>query len=287
MMKKILFYILHVINMLRCKKIMYENRNKIYKYDAAICAIAKCEDDYLEEWIDYHLQIGFQHIFLVDNNDSDSVEKLLNKYVDEGYLTILPFRGIPHVQAQAYEYVTQFYGEETKWLALIDIDEFFVMKRHNSIIQLLKEYEDIPSISVNWLCFGCNGHICKSEGDVVKRFTRPASLSKSNLINYAVKSIIRPSIFIKIYDASFRNVHRWSLPTFNEKRQIIHQNTHKPSYECLYINHYYTKSYEEFKKKRQRGTAMFKMSTQDYDSFFLVNEKELEKDIDIYENSLL
>lgn len=277
---------MHIINVLRCKKILYKSRYNIYKYDAAICAIAKWEDEYLEEWIDYHLMIGFQHIFLVDNNESNSVEKLLDRYVVEGSLTIIPFRGIPHVQAQAYEYVTHFFGEQIKWLALIDIDEFFVLKKHSSIIELLREYEDVPAIAVNWLCFGCNGHIRKSEGSVMDRFTKPANTSESYIINHAIKSIIRPIVFIKIYDASFRNVHRWSLPTFNEKRQIVYQNTIKPSYEHLYINHYYTKSYEEFKKKCQRGDAMFKISIRDHKLFFQINGDGLRAEIDRYERSL-
>lgn len=264
---------------------MHQARNINYKYSTGICAIAKWEDEYLAEWIDHHIKIGFQHIFLVDNNDNDNIELLLEEYIKRGILTIIPFRGIPHVQAQAYEYVTQFYGDNVKWMAYIDIDEFFVLKKHKSIIDLLKEYEDIPSISVNWMCYGSNGQIYKKEGTVMERFSIPSSMEKSKKANYAVKSICRPYVFNRIYDASFRNVHRWSLPTYNEKREIIYQNTHKPSFDKIILNHYVTKSYEEYRKKRNRGSAMFiGDSHYNYEVFFAnANDESMIDEIEKYE----
>lgn len=287
-MKTLFFYVMHIISMLRCKKVMREAFDVNFKYEAAICAIAKWENEYLAEWIEHHIKIGFQHIFLVDNNDDDSIESLLKVYLQKGVLTIIPFRGIPHVQAQAYEYVTQFYGDNVKWMAYIDIDEFFVLKKNKSIIDLLKEYEDIPSISVNWMCYGANGQIYKKEGSVMARFSVPSNLEKSKRANFAVKSISRPYIFNRIYDASFRNVHRWSLPTFNEKREIIYQNTHKPSYTKIVLNHYVTKSYEEYRQKRNRGSAMFVGNYHyDYDVFFAnANDESMKNEIEQYEKMI-
>ena len=34
-----------------------------------IVAIAKMEQDYIEEWVKYHLHLGFDQIFLYDNED--------------------------------------------------------------------------------------------------------------------------------------------------------------------------------------------------------------------------
>lgn len=34
----------------------------------ALVCIAKDEDDYLKEWVDYHLRIGFDEIFVYQNN---------------------------------------------------------------------------------------------------------------------------------------------------------------------------------------------------------------------------
>ena len=60
---------------------------------SAICAIARNECEYLEEWITYHLDLGFTHIFLYDNNDAgdDSVRMLLQSMPAAGqYAAAMP-----------------------------------------------------------------------------------------------------------------------------------------------------------------------------------------------------
>ena len=36
--------------------------------NTAICCIAKYENRYLKEWVDYHMELGFDQIFIFDNN---------------------------------------------------------------------------------------------------------------------------------------------------------------------------------------------------------------------------
>ena len=36
---------------------------------AVICAIAKFEYNYIYEWVEYHLNLGFDKIVIYDNND--------------------------------------------------------------------------------------------------------------------------------------------------------------------------------------------------------------------------
>ena len=37
----------------------------------AIAAIFKHENDYLQEWIEFHRLVGFDHFFLYDNDGSE------------------------------------------------------------------------------------------------------------------------------------------------------------------------------------------------------------------------
>ena len=46
---------------------MVEKENKQIK--VALCCMAKKENLYLREWVEYHLEMGFTHIFIYDNND--------------------------------------------------------------------------------------------------------------------------------------------------------------------------------------------------------------------------
>ena len=45
-----------------------------------IVAIAKFEQDYIEEWVLYHLALGFERIYLYDNEDTPIYSKILKKY---------------------------------------------------------------------------------------------------------------------------------------------------------------------------------------------------------------
>ena len=56
---------------------------------SAIRAIARNEEDYLLEWINYHLNLGFDHIFLCDNNnlENESTYRLCKEQPWEKYIT--------------------------------------------------------------------------------------------------------------------------------------------------------------------------------------------------------
>ena len=45
----------------------------------AICCIAKNENYYINDWVKYHLDLGFDHIYIYDNNDGDDN---IGRYID-------------------------------------------------------------------------------------------------------------------------------------------------------------------------------------------------------------
>ena len=74
-----------------------EKRSDVSKKDAVICAIALHEERYIDEWIQYHLALGFSHIYLYDNSN-DHILK--NKNSDK--ITIIHFPGKVK-QMEAYQ----------------------------------------------------------------------------------------------------------------------------------------------------------------------------------------
>ena len=48
----------------------------------AIVCIAKKEEDYIEEFVRYHLALGFKIIYVYDNEDVPVYETLLKNYKD-------------------------------------------------------------------------------------------------------------------------------------------------------------------------------------------------------------
>ena len=99
----------------------------------AIVCIAKKEDNYIREWIDYHTKLGFDHFFIYENNWRSNL--------DLPNVTCIPWDG-NEKQLPAYNDAIKKLTGEYKWAAFIDVDEFFALKRHDNIKDLLYSYHD-------------------------------------------------------------------------------------------------------------------------------------------------
>jgi hypothetical protein len=220
-----------------------------------LCAIAKDEDDYLDEWIEYHLRIGADHIYLYDNNDQPRYYALAEIY--PGRLTVFHVPG-RCMQMAAYEHFRQFarqlspVGAPT-WVAYIDIDEFIVI-RGKTLPELLASHGPAAgALGLNWVLFGNNGHTTAAGRSVLQRFTR-----RQHGVNPHIKWIVRladlkgmvsphhgvfstPGAFATDCDGTHIPENGPYHPDGNDRVACIH--------------HYFTKSNEEFKQKCLRGRA--------------------------------
>jgi hypothetical protein len=52
----------------------------------AICVLIKNEHDYLKEWVDYHLNLGIDEIFLFEDYDSLSHSQIINPYKEKVHI---------------------------------------------------------------------------------------------------------------------------------------------------------------------------------------------------------
>lgn len=226
---------------------------------SAICAVARNENDYLLEWIEYHLDMGFDKIFLYDNNNpsDDSVYTLLSSYISEQKVKIIDYRGRKNFQLEAYNECYNNYGLSFDWIAFIDLDEFITFGPQagtDNINSFLKEFASFDVIEINWMVYNDNGKILKEEGGVIERFPKPANLSHP--INKHVKSIVRTNRTL----AFVRNPHcvDGDLRIVDDSMNVILKSEpfKEPSYKRLYIRHYNTKTLEEFILcKIHRGAA--------------------------------
>ena len=74
----------------------------------ALTCIAKDEDFYIQEWIDYNLKLGFDQIFIYENNWTCNV--------NHPNVTKIPFPG-PSKQLQAYNHFLNTYGNQFDYVA--------------------------------------------------------------------------------------------------------------------------------------------------------------------------
>ena len=112
----------------------------------ALVCIARNEDRYINEWIEYHLRLGFDHIFVyVDLWKFDSVWD--NVTVIQ--VSRLKYR---YPQIPVYNEALETLYPEYDWVAIFDVDEFLVLKIHNNIKEFLAD--KTCSVGINWVLFG-------------------------------------------------------------------------------------------------------------------------------------
>jgi hypothetical protein len=112
-----------------------------------ICAIAKDEDNYINEWIDYHLGIGFDFIVVYMNNWRYS-GKPLPKNVQ-----LVPADG-EIMQLPAYNHFVRETRGNMDFAAFIDIDEFIALRDDKNVKDCLRRYADTPGLFLNWINMG-------------------------------------------------------------------------------------------------------------------------------------
>jgi hypothetical protein len=254
----------------------------------AICSIAKNENNYLLEWVTYHINLGFSHIYIYDNNDEDGeqIEDVLEEHLGNNVF-IIDCRGKKRHQATAYTEFYQLFGDQYHWVAYIDIDEFITFTNKSKLLYIedyLKTIKGFDIIHLNWMSYGDNEIVEYDSNNVLERFTKPLPFDKCIQYNFPennhVKSIIKGRLNL---DGVQITPHSPSgnFSICDEMGIKRSENSYfKPfSYEVAYIRHFTTKTIYEWLKKIARGRATVNSKSDLYsiDRFFKYNEKTIEK----------
>lgn len=239
------------INALRLRRQLRKDMTLPETY-LAVCAIAKDEGPYLREWIEWHRKQGVEKFYFYDNGSSDETREILNPYIEAEIVEYNFFPGRKK-QLEAYDACLARHRLDTRWIAFIDIDEFIVPLRRETVREYLKCMEDFPSVEINWLIYGSNGEIHKSDRPVMERFTRHSE--SDHVLNRHVKSIVNPR---RIYNMigcheAARIDGRAADSNGNPVKVSFRDRT--PVQDVIRINHYAVKSREEFREKQCRGRA--------------------------------
>lgn len=222
------------------------------KYYSAICLIIRDENEYLQEWVRHHFRIGFEHIYIYSHNCkipiSETVQTRLKRSEREK-ITVIEWNGRhKHAQDEAYYHCLKTYGTQAEWIAFIDTDEFIVLKQDASINDFLKRYENVGGIYMNWVMFNANGQEKHEEGSVMERFTQVFP----DFQQYG-KLIVRADRVRKMYIHEADYI--MDFHTVDEARNPVIGRRHLDHTDFIQCNHYYTKSWEEWKRKISRGVA--------------------------------
>jgi len=228
-------------------------RERKYTFYLAMCAIAKNEGRYLQEWVEYHKMLGVEKFYIYDNESTDNTEDILKPYVDKGLVEYTFLPGLK-MQLKAYKDCVRKHKRDATYIAFLDIDEFIVPLKHKTIPDYLESLGKISGVQINWIVYGSGGAKTRTNGFVIDRF-RDHSLP-DNPLNHHVKSIVNPRRILGIFSAH-RPVLLGQYVDEDGKRVKESFWTRPPKTSKIRVNHYAIKSYEEFLEKRSRGRARF------------------------------
>jgi hypothetical protein len=219
-------------------------------------AIVKNEAQYIQEWLYFHSMLGVKHFYIYDNNSSDSTAELLRRY--NSVTTIAWPQEEAKTQRVAYAHALTTFGSESRWMVFIDADEFVFPTRYDTLPEALSKYEDLPGLVVPWRMFGHSGHRTRPAGLVIENYTKTVQLPHPQISqrDYGflrkVKSIVDPTRVKGV------NPHVFLTDggVFHTPNRQLWSKDHPCSPaedDHILLNHYFSKSEEEFEAKVDRG----------------------------------
>ncbi|MBE6440971.1 MAG: hypothetical protein E7022_01400 [Desulfovibrio desulfuricans] len=173
---------------------------------ACICAIARDEDpEDLKEWLWYHLGLGFERAIIYDNNSRKPIAATLAAEVAAGLAEVVPFPQREAPQLSAYFHALRQWKGRCRWLAFLDIDEFFVPLAAPApgtkgrsrggvpdVRDILAMYEPFAGIAAHWLVMGSSGHVRRPPGGAVRNYRQPCGWSPSTRVSSGRKRPCAP-----------------------------------------------------------------------------------------------
>jgi hypothetical protein len=132
------------------------------RYGLSIVSIFQDEAPYLREWIEFHKMMGVQHFVLIDDRSTDDFLDVLRPYRQAGEVELLRRACPPELQVRSWRnFQCQVLREQcarlrgvSRWVALIDADEFIVPASGENLPDYLKEHEDCGAVYIRWEPFG-------------------------------------------------------------------------------------------------------------------------------------
>jgi len=233
----------------------------------ALCAIAKNENLYIREWVEYYKNIGISKIFLYDNNelDGEKFEEVINDYIKNDFVEVIDRRGIiknvndgkKGSTTQGDAYYDCYYNNYKKynWMFFFDIDEFLSIDyKYSNIFEFLNDFNEYDGIKIQWRMFGDNGNLFYENKPVIERF-----LSKNNIgYDRQQKSILKCREYdfdLKFSAHGIINKELFIVNVIKQKVKHIYWDSKAYSDLPVYLNHFYSKSTEEYIKRKYNKTS--------------------------------
>ncbi len=223
----------------------------------ALVTRLKHEDFYIREWLEYHLLVGVEHFFLYDMDGGQGQAAILEPYEEAGVVTRIPWshyegtrldrkraRFRHNKSSLAHRHFARNFRRRVCWAQKIDGDEFLYPLKGDDVIGPLRVFDRdrVRGIRVPRLDFGDSRHERRPPGLAIESYLRREA-TRSSHKDMANGAFLSGNHFR-------RGSHNWSY-SLHRRGSLVAPD----GLETLRINHYFTKSFEEFQiRQNDNGT---------------------------------
>ena len=206
--------------------------------------------------------MGINKIFIYDNNDKndEKFELVLKNYVDNGFVEIIDVRGKIAAQINAMEDCRKNNFKKFDWLIFFDMDEFIYLKNYPNIKDFLNQkiFNKCQRIQLNWYIHTDNNLLFYDNRTLKERFPEKKKEKNGQQLpgSRLIKSILKGNIDIKINLNHELNNKLITCDGFGEIIKNPGAKADKTDHIYYYIDHYWSKSTEEFTNKLIKGDAI-------------------------------
>lgn len=190
----------------------------------SIVSIFWNESKYLKEWIEFHLLIGVDKFYLVNNNSTDNYLDVLSGYINSGVVVLSNITTNIHnndpSRSNEVSLVNDWVKELNRialtcnedWVIHVSTDEFIYPVNENNLKDVLKTTpNNVGEISVNWSMFGNNNIELKDDELLIDKI-RIGSYD-NNISNLHVKPIMRQKAIQYIPSVHFSSLKKGFIKT--------------------------------------------------------------------------
>ena len=269
------------------------------KLNICICQLIKDEQRYIEEWIDYYLNLGISYFVLFEDWNSTSHKDVLKKYGDKIILHRLldiandkekeELKGNNLRQKVIWKIFYRLYKDKFDCCFFIDPDEFIECNKEQFFDEILEfaskeQYPQVKFIKYTWKIMTSNGYIKdpapNKKYSIINTYTEPLKEDYKEYINRCNRQLHNHEE-IDDYNLNTKNlIYLYKLDSYKDFKDIPHNVFTITDYVLsdYKLRHYPLKSFEEFTDKIfNKGEQIDASFSRKLDFFFKINKDLISK----------
>lgn len=251
-----------------------------FQHFLSACVIVRESSDLIGEFLIMNYAAGVDHFFIYDDDD-DPVEKARIRKIFtalNGLVTYIPNgREAPtddenpnYVQMRMYRHCLQEFGHRSKWVSLIDTDEFFdtfslrfslepgrKISRRAFLHDVLSAHDIVPILCVRWKTALTNGRLqFPKQGETLSDlFPRTCKVQVNNKEKLALRKMILQPHFVDMKHSPKLDVaiHKGFSFTGQMKKLKCKSGLLHDLEPPIYLIHYWSRDLSSYLRKIRRG----------------------------------